>query len=256
MEYSITQVAKMAGVSARTLRYYDEIDLLKPLYVNAAGYRFYGTEQLDLLQQILFYREQGLALQQIRKILYRPDFCLLEALEDHLLTLEQRQRETAALIDTVKKTIATVKGEYAMQDHEKFEAFKKETVQQQEAMYGAEVRQAYGDSEAEASQKKFLQMTPAQYERFQQLEQEILTGLEQAVQNGETAEGAVAQHLVWLHKEWLSMTWSQYTPQAHQGVAALYVADERFQQYYDQHVPGCAMFLEAAVRYWTGAGQA
>lgn len=99
-----------------------------------------------------------------------------------------------------------------MQDHEKFEAFKKETVQQQEAMYGAEVRQAYGDSEAEASQKKFLQMTPAQYERFQQLEQEILTGLEQAVQNGETAEGAVAQHLVWLHKEWLSMTWSQYTP--------------------------------------------
>lgn len=88
MEYSIKQLAQLAGVSARTLRYYDEIGLLKPLYVNEAGYRFYGEMQLNLLQQILFYRERGLPLQQIAAVLYDGQFDILAALEDHLLELK------------------------------------------------------------------------------------------------------------------------------------------------------------------------
>lgn len=67
MVYSIRELSELAGVSARTLRYYDEIGLLKPLYVNGAGYRFYGEKEVDALQQILFYRERGFDLKQIQK---------------------------------------------------------------------------------------------------------------------------------------------------------------------------------------------
>ena len=71
MRYGIRELSELAGVSARTLRYYDEIDLLKPLYVSESGYRFYGEEEAELLQQILFYRERGFGLKQIRELLNR-----------------------------------------------------------------------------------------------------------------------------------------------------------------------------------------
>ena len=71
MRYGIRELSELAGVSARTLRYYDEIGLLKPLFVNEAGYRFYGEEEAELLQQILFYRERGFGLKQIGEILMR-----------------------------------------------------------------------------------------------------------------------------------------------------------------------------------------
>lgn len=57
--YSIRELSEIAGVSARTLRYYDQIGLLKPAYTNEAGYRFYGEQEINMLQQILFYRERG-----------------------------------------------------------------------------------------------------------------------------------------------------------------------------------------------------
>lgn len=183
MEYSIKQLAQLAGVSARTLRYYDEIGLLKPLYVNEAGYRFYGEMQLNLLQQILFYRERGLPLQQIAAVLYDGQFDILAALEDHLLELKKRQQQINGLIATVEKTIAAMKGECEMQDEEKFAVFKQNLVQQHEALYGAELRQNYGDDEVDASQRKLLQMTEVDYERFQNLGTEIQRQLEAAVRS-------------------------------------------------------------------------
>ena len=69
--YTIKEMAETAGVSARTLRYYDTIGLLKPAFTNEAGYRFYGEQEVDLLQQILFYRERGMDLQSIQNIIYK-----------------------------------------------------------------------------------------------------------------------------------------------------------------------------------------
>lgn len=94
MDYTIGQLAELAGVSTRTLRYYDRIGLLKPLYVDDSGYRWYGERELDLLQQILFYRERGFALAQISDLLYSENFDLVRALEDHLMDLERRQAQT------------------------------------------------------------------------------------------------------------------------------------------------------------------
>ena len=105
MRYGIRELSELAGVSARTLRYYDEIDLLKPLYVSESGYRFYGEEEAELLQQILFYRERGFGLKQIRELLKSKDFDVEQALKEHLSELEARRDHLDVLIRTVKLTI-------------------------------------------------------------------------------------------------------------------------------------------------------
>ena len=128
--YSITEAAKIAGISTRTLRYYHEIGLLKPCATNLAGYRFYGEKEMELLQQILFYPERGLGLEEIRKILYDRNFQVMEAMEEHLHELEKQEERIQALIRTVKRTISAMKGECEMSTREKFEVFKQQMVEE------------------------------------------------------------------------------------------------------------------------------
>lgn len=250
MEYSIRELSELAGVSARTLRYYDEIGLLAPLYVNDAGYRYYGEKELELLQQILFYRERGFSLQQISRILYQQEFDVLSALQEHLSELEEQRCRIERLISSVNLTIASMKGECEMSDKERFEAFKKKLVNENEERYGNEVREKYGDEEMDASNRKLLNMTEEDYERFQNLGKEIIKRLEEAVKAGEDPEGECGRRIVVLHKEWLGMTWKKYTEEAHKGIANMYIADEQFKCYYDKETPGCAEFLRRAVTSW------
>lgn len=250
MVYGIRELSELAGVSARTLRYYDEIDLLKPLYVNEAGYRFYGEQEADLLQQILFYRERGFGLKQIRELLKSGDFDVERALEEHLLELEARRDHLDALIRTVKLTILSKKGEYEMSDKEKFEALKDKTIEENEARHGEEIREKYGDASVDGSNQKLKGMSEDEWEQFQATEKEILEELKECVSTKIRFDNEKAKKLVFLHKKWLCMTWAKYTPEAHKGVAAMYTADERFRQYYDSEVPGCAEFLKQAIEYW------
>lgn len=250
MVYGIRELSELAGVSARTLRYYDEIDLLKPLYVNEAGYRFYGEQEADLLQQILFYRERGFGLKQIRKLLKSGDFDVERALEEHLLELEARRDHLDALIRTVKLTILSKKGEYEMSDKEKFEALKEKAIEENETRYGEEIREKYGDASVDGSNQKLKGMSREEWEQFQALEKEILEELKACISTKVRSNSEKAKKLVLLHKKWLCMTWTKYTVEAHKGVAAMYTADERFWQYYDSEVPGCAEFLKQAVEYW------
>lgn len=250
MEYSIRELSELAGVSARTLRYYDGIGLLKPLYVNEAGYRYYGENEVALLQQILFYRERGFDLKRIGQIMYQDDFDIMSALEEHLLELEERREHMDALIRTVRQTILQVKGEGRMSDAERFEAFKERIVRENEEKYGEEIREKYGDDEIDEALHKILNMSEADYERFQSLGEEIKKRLQEGVTAGIRPDGEEAKRIVILHKEWLGRTWKQYTQEAHKGIATMYIADERFKLYYDQEVPGCAKLLEQAIRYW------
>lgn len=248
MEYSIRTLSELAGVSARTLRYYDEIGLLKPLRTSEAGYRFYGEREKELLQQILFYRERGIELEQIASILYDPGFDLRSALEEHLLELERQRERTERLIQNIKRTIASMEGEYEMSDKERFEAFKKNAVEENERKYGAEVREKYGEEAVDANNGKILCMTEAEHERFRELEEEIIARLEDAVRTGKTADSEEVRAVVSLHKEWLMMTWNRYTPEAHVGLGKMYMTDARFQMYYDRNVSGCARLLAEGIR--------
>jgi DNA-binding transcriptional MerR regulator len=80
---TVKQLSKLAGITPRTLHHYDEIGLLKPTRVGDNGYRYYGDESVLRLQQILFYRELGIPLEDIRKIMARRDFDVMGALRSH-----------------------------------------------------------------------------------------------------------------------------------------------------------------------------
>lgn len=250
MEYRIRELSKLAGVSARTLRYYDEINLLSPLYVNDVGYRYYGEKELAILQQILFYRERGFELKSIQKIIYQKDFDIMIALKDHLRELEEQRKHMDSLIRTVKQTILSMKGEYHMSDQEKFEVFKERLVRENEEKYGAEIREKYGDEEMDASNQKLLNMTEEEWERFHSLGEEICNQLKEGVLAGIKPDSEEAKRIVILHKEWLSKTWKQYNTEAHKAIANGYICDERFKMYYDKEVPGCAKLLEQAICFW------
>ena len=88
MEYSIQALAHLAGVTTRTLRWYDQIGLLKPSRVADNGYRYYGPAEVDRLQDILYYRALGVALAQIRTCLDEPSFDRLAVLRSHLTALQ------------------------------------------------------------------------------------------------------------------------------------------------------------------------
>src|SRR3954453_3614486 len=98
--YTAKQVPRLSGVSVRTLPFYDEVGLLKPAYLAANGYRFYEEPQLLLLQQILFYRELGFELKQIKQVLRRRDFEKVAALQSHRKVLQKNLNRTATLIET------------------------------------------------------------------------------------------------------------------------------------------------------------
>lgn len=252
MEYSIRQLADIAGVSTRTLRYYDERGLLKPSRVNEKGCRYYEQEQVDLLQQILFYRERNLGLDVIKEIINNPRFDAAQALEEHLIALIEQEKHISALIQTVKNTIADMKGERSMSDKEKFEGFKRELIEKKEKLYGKEAREKYGEEAVDEANQKIMGLSEADYERFKNLEKEVLRQLEEAVRNKELSESETGHRIVLLHKDWLGYTWKEYSAQAHKGLASMYIADERFLAYYDKNIKGCGEFLVKAVDYWAG----
>jgi len=252
MEYTVKELADLAGVSGRTLRYYDQIGLLKPLKVSPAGYRLYGPAQVNLLQQILFYRQRGVELGRIKEILYGENFDTLQALQEHLDALFVEKRRLEGMIATVEETIAEMKGEYQMNDYEKFRCFKEEMVRNNEKQYGAEIREKYGDEAVDESNRRMMNMTEEEYENFESLSETILEKLEQAVSAGESAESQAAREIARLHRQWLLMTWGekQYSRETHRGLADLYTADERFAGFYDKKIKGCAVFLREAVKRW------
>ncbi|HEY2014687.1 MAG TPA: MerR family transcriptional regulator [Bryobacteraceae bacterium] len=123
MAYTVKLVAAMSGVSVRTLHFYDETGLLKPAYHGANGYRFYEEPQLLTLQQILFYRELGFELKEIKRILARANFEKVAALESHRQVLEKNLTRTRSLLETIEKTIEHLKGIKKMKSEEMFAGF-------------------------------------------------------------------------------------------------------------------------------------
>ena len=124
MAYTVRQVADLSGISVRTLHFYDETGLLKPAAVSATGYRYYEKPQLLMLQQILFYRELGFELKEIKSILNRADFEKVTALESHRAVLEKALVRTKTLIATIDKTIEHVKGTREMNIEDMFAGFR------------------------------------------------------------------------------------------------------------------------------------
>ncbi|MEH7010994.1 MerR family transcriptional regulator [Neobacillus niacini] len=251
MEYTIQKLANLAGVSTRTLRYYDEIGILKPARINSSGYRIYGQTEVNRLQQILFYRELGVGLDSIKEIVTAPTFDGAKALWEHREKLLEKREQLDLLIANVDKTIAVTEGRISMSNKEKFEGFKKKMIEDNEKKYGKEIREKYGKETVEASNAKVMNMTQEQYEEVTALAEQIHTTLAEAFKTGDPA-GELAQKAADLHKQWLSYYWNQYSKEAHAGLGQMYVDDERFTAYYDKEQPGTAEFLRDAIHIYTG----
>lgn len=251
MEYTIKKLSALAGVSTRTLRYYDEIGILKPARINSSGYRIYGEKEIDILQQILFYKELGVNLDSIKGIIASPDFDETKALKQHYNELLARRQQLDALIHNVEKTIFNKEGKIKMSDKEKFEGFKKKLVEDNEKNFGKEIREKYGEETVKKSNEQFMNMTEEQYKELQELGNSVMETLKEAYKTGNPA-GELGQKTAELHAKWITFCWGNYNKEAHANLTQMYVDDERFKAHYDKEQPGGAEFLRDAVWIYTG----
>lgn len=250
MEYTVQKLGRLAGISARTIRYYDEIGILKPARISSSGYRIYGQKEVDLLQQILFYRELGVDLDSIKKIVTAPSFDGAKALREHHIKLLAKREQLDILIKNVEKTIALTEGRIEMTDSEKFEGFKQKLIEENEAKYGKEIKEKYGDDVIDKSNAYFKNMSKEDFDRMNSLSEQVLETLAEAVKTGDPS-GPLGQKAADLHKQWISLCWGHYNKEAHANLAQMYVDDERFTAYYDKVQPGAAVFLRDAVKIYT-----
>ncbi|OPZ87493.1 MAG: HTH-type transcriptional activator mta [Firmicutes bacterium ADurb.Bin419] len=251
MEYTVHKLGKIAGISTRTLRYYDEIGILKPARISSSGYRIYGKAEVDRLQQILFYRELGVSLENIREIVSSPSFNASNALIGHREKLLAKREQLDLLIANIDRTIEAMEGRITMSDKEKFEGFKQKLIDDNEKKYGKEIREKYGNEQIDKSNNKIKGMTPEQYAEVEKLSAEVLSTLKEAYKTGDPSS-ELAQKAADLHRQWLCYFWNSYSKEAHAGVAQMYVDDERFTAYYDKVQPGTAQFLRDAILIYTG----
>lgn len=231
MDYTVKQMAEISGVSARTLRFYDERSLLKPAYLSDAGYRMYTEKEIDRLQQILLYRSMGIPLKTIKELIDRPDEKIADTLIQQKKQLEQKRQELDQLLETIDQTLRYYRGEVQMTNKEKFEAFKQEKLAENEAAYGQEIRERYGEETVEGSNQKWHDMSEPEYQNMQATEAILIEKLRKYLAD-ETPDSA--KEIFQLHKKWLGFSWKEYSGEAHKGLSEMYLADERFTQYYDE----------------------
>ena len=249
MEYTANKLAKMSGVSTRTLRYYDEIGLLKPLMVAPSGYRIYGQSEVDRLQQILFYKELGFSLESIKELLSASGFDREKAFFNHLTELKAKKRRLDALIQNVTKSISAMKGEISMTDNEKFEGFKQSLIDENEQKFGSEIREKYGDQAIDESNANLKGLSKEQYDKGEKLRLSLEETLKSAFETGAPA-GELAQKACDMHRQWLCVFYPKYSKEYHRNLGEMYVADERFRKNYDKLAPGCAEFLRDAINIY------
>jgi len=256
MSYSVQKLAKLSGVTARTLRYYDQIGLLRPERDPENGYRLYGPKQVDRLQEILYFRELGVPLEEIGALLDQPDRDRGAALESHLLALRKKRERLDGVIRNLEHTLRALRGETSMTDSEKFEGLRQARIRENETAYGQEVRARFGDAVMDGANEKAEAMSREEWEDRETLERRILEELRAAAAGGDPASPE-ARRVCALHERWLRSWWPEgvYTPEAHRGLAESYTADQRFRRYYDQGAgDGAAEFLRRALELYAADG--
>lgn len=244
MTYTVKKLAKLSGVSSRTLRHYDKIGLLKPAYYGENHYRYYEEEQLLILQQILFYRELGFPLVDIQRIVNSSDFNKIEALQSHKINLNQQLERTNSLLKTIDKTITHLKGNAKMKDEEFYYGFDSEK-QKEHEKYLVEngiLTQEFLDE----CNKKTRHWSDSEKNRFIQEIEKIMDGLILAINNKIAPSSDEVQQWMKIHFHWLELTWSP-TKESYIGLTQLYQTPE-FAVFYDNRHPKLLKFMIEAMK--------
>ncbi len=239
--YSIGELAKLAGVSIRTLRYYDKIGLLKPIDRAESNYRFYGKDELYRLQQILFYKELDFELKKIKKLLDDPDFDRLKALTFQRKQIVNRKERLDKLLVTIDKTIKDLKEEKNMlTDEELYEGFSKEEIQK----IKQEVTQKYDPEVVAESNRNVSKMSKNDFDAIKT--EQIQQAKELADLMHLPVDSAEVQAVIKRHHQ-TNEKFYKTNAEMYKGLADMYVSDVRFTEFYDKHQPGLAQFLKEAM---------
>jgi DNA-binding transcriptional MerR regulator len=240
--YTVKRVADLADVSVRTLHHYDHIGLLRPTSSTAAGYRLYSEADLERLQQVLFFRELGFPLHEIKAIVDSPAFDRGEALRAHRQLLVARQERLGQLVELVDRSIDALEKGTHMADEQKFAGFGDPKL----AEYREEARQRWGHTDAyKESEKRAASYTKADWDAIKAETDEINHALARLVDRP-PADPEV-QALVARHHRQIDERFYKCSAEMYRGLANMYVDDPRFTANYDRVKPGLATFLRDAM---------
>lgn len=238
----VSEVAKLTGITARTLHYYDEIGLLKPSQVTESGYRLYSDGDLELLQQILFFRELDFSLGEIREILGNPNFDREAALRSHRELLLQKRRHLDGLIALVENTI---KGERDMS----FRQFDESEMEETKKKYALEAKERWGNTEAygEYEEKTGGYDDP----RWNLLKGEGAQILSAFGKNRHLDPGSEeAQALVKKWQDYITANFYTCTKPILSCLGEMYIGDDRFTKNIDKNGEGTALFMATAIEIY------
>lgn len=246
MPYTVNKLAKLSGVSARTLHFYDEIGLLKPAYYGENNYRYYEEKQLLLLQQILFYRELGFPLNEIQKILSSDNFNLIEALESHKHILKGDLDKTKNLIKTIDKTIAHLRGKETMKLEEIFHGF---TAEKQKLYEDFLVENGVSQEVINQCRDKVKHWKKEQWIEHKHEADEMYAELAAAIDQHLAPSSAEVQALIKKHYQMTTVFWTP-TRESYIGLSQLYCSHPDFVKFYDDIHPKLLRFLVEAMKIY------
>lgn len=241
MAHSIAHVAKMSGITSRTLRHYDDVGLLSPAFTGEGGYRYYEQEQLLRLQEILVLRELGLGLEQIREVLDR-DTDRVTALREHHERIVAQRNQLDRLARTVQHTINTLQGGKTMNAQDLFAGIPRDSEQARELADEAEQRWPG----ARETHTKVEGWSDEKWQAVKQQAAEASERIAELLREGVPATDPRTIEAVDAHYRWLLHFW---TPdrESYTGLGRLYADDERFTAFYDRIEPGMAPYLAEAM---------
>jgi DNA-binding transcriptional MerR regulator len=246
--FTVKKVAKLSGVSIRTLRFYDEIGLLKPAFYGENGYRYYGKEQLLILQQVLFYRELGFELAMIQKIVADPKFDKAAALRSHRTHLLKETERTNALIGTIDKTLAHLERRVPMKDDEMYLGFdpKKQAEYEQQAIdrWGEPAREHIAESKRRTKDWK-----KEDFDRVKRDYDDLHRAFAAAIDRGLTPECQEVQALVTRHCTVVNRFWTPNRA-SYIGLGRTYCEHPDFRKQYAGYHLGLAEYLAEAMKVY------
>lgn len=249
MAYRVKEVAEMVGISVRTLHHYDQVGLLKPESLSPAGYRHYNDRDLERLQQVLFFKELGFNLKEIKAILDSLGFDRQRALETHKELLLERKKRIEKIIESVDKTLDSLRRGKKMSQKDMFAGFDMAEIERHREKYAEEVKQKYGKTEAyRESEKKTSQYTKDDWAAITAQASAIYQKIAGAMDRG-PADPEV-QEAVGEWRQHITDHFYNCTLEIFRGLGDLYVEDRRFTENIDKTRPGLAAFLREAMHIY------
>ncbi len=252
MAWSIAQVARMSGVTSRTLRHYDAIGLLAPAYIGSNGYRYYEEEQLLRLQQILVLRELGVSLGEIARSIGRQPDTVVALRRHHARLLAERDR-LGRLAETVARTIAELEESAATARRKGDGSMPRPAINRPENLfegfdpsaYEAEARERWPER-FEQAQRVAGSFTPEQMQAEQREMTARMIRMAELMAAGKPADDPEVQAEVDWHYRSVCRFW---TPDAaaYTGLGRMYVDDERFRGNYEKIAEGLAVYQRDAM---------